>query len=92
MTTGSATSATMSKNPAAVALGRIKSKKKAAAARFNGMKGGRQYTDFLKNTIKNTLYKTPSDPTHTSSDINYRLITRLAKEIRKAAAERGINL
>jgi hypothetical protein len=29
------------KNPAAVALGRIKSAKKAAAARANGKKGGR---------------------------------------------------
>lgn len=29
------------KNPAAVALGSIKSKKKAAAARINGKKGGR---------------------------------------------------
>jgi hypothetical protein len=29
------------KNPAAVALGRIKSKRKAAAARENGKKGGR---------------------------------------------------
>ena len=29
------------KNPAAVALGKIKSKKKAAAARRNGKKGGR---------------------------------------------------
>lgn len=31
----------MTKNPAAVALGKIKSKKKAAAARQNGKKGGR---------------------------------------------------
>jgi len=30
-----------SKNPAAVALGSIKSKKKAAASRLNGKKGGR---------------------------------------------------
>lgn len=29
------------KNPAAVALGSIKSKKKAAASRLNGKKGGR---------------------------------------------------
>ncbi len=29
------------KNPAAVALGKIKSKKKAAASRRNGKKGGR---------------------------------------------------
>lgn len=31
----------MPKNPAAVALGKMKSKKKAAAARRNGRKGGR---------------------------------------------------
>lgn len=31
----------MPKNPAAVALGKIKSEKKAAASRENGKKGGR---------------------------------------------------
>jgi len=33
-----------SKNPAAVALGSVRSKKKAAAARINGKKGGRPKT------------------------------------------------
>lgn len=33
------------KNPAAVALGKIKSKKKAIASRENGKKGGRPPTD-----------------------------------------------
>lgn len=33
----------MSKNPAAVDLGSIKSEKKAAAARENGKKGGRPH-------------------------------------------------
>lgn len=37
------------KNPAAVALGSIKSKKKSAASRANGKKGGRP-----KNIIEST--------------------------------------
>jgi hypothetical protein len=37
-----------SKNAAAVALGSIKSKKKAAAARINGKKGGRPRGKFLR--------------------------------------------
>jgi hypothetical protein len=38
-----------SKNPAAVALGSIKSKKKAAAARENGKKGGRPKKKFTSS-------------------------------------------
>lgn len=39
---------TMDKNPAAVALGSIKSKKKAKASRENGKKGGRPKKKPLK--------------------------------------------
>jgi len=41
---------TMNKNPAAVALGSIKTEKKAAASRSNGKKGGRpKATQACKN-------------------------------------------
>jgi len=41
------------KNPAAVALGSIRTKKKAKAARENGKKGGRPRTKNTQNEIKN---------------------------------------
>lgn len=45
----------MTKNPAAVALGSIKSEKKAEASRQNGKKGGRPKTLKATEARKNTI-------------------------------------
>lgn len=56
-----ATLAEAEKNPAAVALGRIKSEKKSAAARENGRKGGRPnpYRRVTDQNYVDRIYRAP---------------------------------